>query len=184
TGSGKSQTTRKVCRLLHDAGRRVVAVRHPMPYGNLVAQKVQRYETLADLDRYDCTIEEREEYEPHIEAGTIVYAGVDYAEILHQAEREADVIAWDGGHNDLPFFRSDPEIVVVDPHRPGHEPAYYPAEVNFRRARVLLINKVSTAQAAGLETVRANIRRVNPGAIVIEADSPITVDDPGALRGK
>ena len=184
TGSGKSQTTRKVCRLLHDAGRRVVAVRHPMPYGNLVAQRVQRFESLADLDRYDCTIEEREEYEPHIEAGTIVYAGVDYAEILHQAEREADVIVWDGGNNDLPFFRSDLEIVVVDPHRPGHELAYYPGEVNFRRARVLLINKVSTAQAAGLETVRANIRRVNPGAIVIEADSPITVDDPGALRGK
>jgi len=184
TGSGKSQTTRKVCRLLHDAGRRVVAVRHPMPYGNLVAQRVQRFESLADLDRHDCTIEEREEYEPHIEAGTIVYAGVDYAEILHQAEREADVIVWDGGNNDLPFFRSDLEIVVVDPHRPGHELAYYPGEVNFRRARVLLINKVSTAQAAGLETVRANIRRVNPGAIVIEADSPITVDDPGALRGR
>lgn len=184
TGSGKSQTTRKVCQVLRGAGRKVVAVRHPMPYGNLVAQKVQRFEVLADLDRYQCTIEEREEYEPHIQSGTVVYAGVDYEAILRQAEREAGVIVWDGGNNDLPFFKPNLEIVVVDPHRPGHELSYFPGEVNFRRAQVLVINKVSTAERAGLETVRANIKRVNPGAVVIEADSPITADDPSAFKGK
>ena len=184
TGCGKSQTTRKVCRILLERGLRVVAVRHPMPYGDLVAQRAQRFATLEDLDRYRCTIEEREEYEPHIEAGIVVYAGVDYAEILRRAESEADVIVWDGGNNDVPFFRSDLEIVVVDPHRPGHELAYHPGEVNFRRADVLLINKVSTAPEAGLETVRANARRVNPSATIIEADSPFVVSDPAALKGR
>lgn len=184
TGSGKSQTTRKVCHVLKGRGMNVVAVRHPMPYGNLVAQRMQRYASLADLDRYECTIEEREEYEPHITAGIIVYAGVDYEEILRSAEKEADVIVWDGGNNDVPFYRSDLEIVVVDPHRAGHELRYYPGEVNFRRAKVLVINKVSTADAASLDTVRRNIKTVNPGAIVIEADSPFIVDEPGAFRGK
>ena len=184
TGSGKSQTTRRVCRLLQESGDRVVAIRHPMPYGNLVAQRVQRYASIEDLDRYECTIEEREEYEPHIQAGTIVYAGIDYAEILASAQAEADVIVWDGGNNDLPFYRSDLEIVVVDPHRAGHELAYYPGEVNFRRAQVLVINKVSTARPEDVEVVRANIHRVNPTATVIEADSPFVVDQPGAFRGK
>lgn len=184
TGSGKSQTTRKVCRVLLDLGLRVVAVRHPMPYGDLEAQRVQRFATLADLDRYHCTIEEREEYEPHIAAGIIVYAGVDYEAILRQAETEADVIVWDGGNNDLPFYRPSLEIVVADPHRPGHELSYYPGEVNFRRAHVIVINKMSTATAAGIETVRANIRAVNPGAIVIDADSPLIVEEKDAFRGK
>jgi len=184
TGSGKSQTTRKVCSVLHNAGLRVVAIRHPMPYGNLVAQRVQRFAELADLDRQECTIEEREEYEPHIVAGTVIYAGVDYADILAQAETEADVIVWDGGNNDTPFYRADIEIVVLDPHRPGHELSYYPSEVNLRRANVLLINKVSTAPADGLRTVRESARRINPGAVVIEADSPITAEDPSAFRGK
>ena len=184
TGSGKSQTTRKVCRILLDRGMRVVAVRHPMPYGDLEAQRVQRFATLADLDRYKCTIEEREEYEPHIAAGIVVYAGVDYEAILRQAEGEADVIVWDGGNNDLPFYRPDLEIVVADPHRPGHELSYYPGEVNIRRAHVIVINKVSTAQPSGVETVRANIRAVNPGATVIEADSPLIVETKDAFRGK
>lgn len=184
TGSGKSQTTRKVCRVLASRGLRVVAVRHPMPYGNLVEQSVQRYASLADLDRHACTIEEREEYEPHIAAGVVVYAGIDYEQILRSAEKEADVIVWDGGNNDVPFYRSDLEIVVVDPHRPGHELRYYPGEVNFRRAKVLIINKVSTADPVSLETVRGNIKAVNPSAVVIEADSPFIVDEPGAFRGK
>ncbi len=184
TGAGKSQTTRKVCRVLLDRGLRVVAVRHPMPYGNLVEQRAQRFATLADLDLHRCTIEEREEYEPHIQAGTICYAGVDYAEILRQAQAEADVIVWDGGNNDVPFYRSDLEIVVADPHRPGQELSYFPGEVNFRRAQVILINKVSTADPAGVATVRANAKAVNPSAIVIEADSPFLVDNPAALKGK
>src|SRR5262245_58308339 len=184
TGSGKSQTTRKVCRILLDRGLRVVAVRHPMPYGDLEAQRVQRFATLADLDKYHCTIEEREEYEPHIAAGIVVYAGVDYEAILRQAEGEADVIVWDGGNNDLPFYRPTLEIVVADPHRPGHELSYYPGEVNFRRAHVIVINKVSTARPQDVETVRANIRAVNPGATVIEADSPLLVEEKDAFRGK
>ena len=184
TGAGKSQTTRRVVALLRAAGKRVVAVRHPMPYGDLIAQRVQRFAALEDLDAHACTIEEREEYEPHIDAGTIVYAGVDYGAILLEAEREADVILWDGGNNDLPFFRPDVEIVVADPHRPGHELRYHPGEANLRRAQVIVINKVDTADPAGVEAVRASIRAVNPRATVIEADSPITVDDPAALRGK
>ncbi len=184
TGSGKSQTTRKVAELLQAGGKRVVAVRHPMPYGDLVRQKVQRFAAYEDLDRHECTIEEREEYEPHIDRGTVVYAGVDYGAILAEAEKEADVILWDGGNNDLPFYSPDLEIVVVDPHRPGHELRYFPGEANLRRAHVVVINKVSTATAGGLETVRRSIAQVNPGATVIEADSPVTVSDPAAVKGK
>jgi predicted GTPase len=184
TGCGKSQTTRRVAEILHSRGLKVVAVRHPMPYGDLVRQRVQRFATHADLDRYECTIEEREEYEPHIERNTVVYAGVDYGAILAEAEKEADVILWDGGNNDLPFYRPDVEIVVADPHRPGHEVRYFPGEANLRRAGVIVINKVSTATAEGLETVRRNIATLNPHALVIEADSPITATDPEAIRDK
>jgi predicted GTPase len=184
TGAGKSQTTRRVCRKLQDQGRKVVAIRHPMPYGDLIRQRVQRFATFDDLDHHDCTIEEREEYEPHLRAGTIVYAGVDYGAILEQAEQEADVIVWDGGNNDLPFYRPDIDFVVVDPHRPGHELSYYPGEANFRRATCLILNKMDTADRQGIETVRANIKRFNPKALVIEAASPVTVDDPEAIRGK
>ncbi len=184
TGAGKSQTTRRVCRKLLDQGRRVVAVRHPMPYGDLVKQRVQRFATFEDLDRYECTIEEREEYEPHLRSGTVVYAGVDYGAILSEAEREADVIVWDGGNNDLPFFKPDIEIVVVDPHRPGHELKYHPGEANFRRASCLVINKIDTADKKGIEEVKANIARFNPKALVVEAASPVTVEDPAAIRGK
>jgi predicted GTPase len=184
TGAGKSQTTRRVCRKLLDQGRRVVAVRHPMPYGDLVRQRVQRFATFADLDKHECTIEEREEYEPHLNVGTIVYAGVDYGAILEEAEREADVIVWDGGNNDLPFYKPDVEIVVVDPHRPGHELQYHPGEANFRRASCLVINKIDTADKKGIEDVKANIARYNPKAMVIEAASPVTVEDPASIRGK
>jgi predicted GTPase len=184
TGAGKSQTTRRVCRKLLDRGHRVVAVRHPMPYGDLAKQAVQRFAAFADLDRYECTIEEREEYEPHLKSGTVVYAGVDYGAILKEAEREADVIVWDGGNNDLPFYKPDVEIVVVDPHRPGHELKYHPGEANFRRASCLIINKIDTADKKGIEEVKANIARYNPKALVVEAASPVTVEDPAAIRGK
>jgi predicted GTPase len=184
TGAGKSQTTRRVCRKLMDRGLKVVAIRHPMPYGDLVKQRVQRFATLEDLDTHECTIEEREEYEPHIKNGTIVYAGVDYAAIVAEAEREADVIVWDGGNNDLPMVRPDIEIVVVDPHRPGHEVLYHPGEANLRRATCVLINKVDTADKKGIEEVKANIALCNPRALVVEAASPVTVEDPGAIRGK
>jgi len=184
TGAGKSQTTRRVCKKLLEKGRRVVAIRHPMPYGDLVKQRVQRFASFDDLDRYECTIEEREEYEPHIKSGTVVYAGVDYAAILAEAELEADVIVWDGGNNDLPFYKPDIEIVVVDPHRPGHELAYHPGEANFRRASCIVINKIDTADKKGIEEVKANIAAYNPKALVIEAASPVTVEDPGAIRGK
>ncbi|HEX9426419.1 MAG TPA: cyclic 2,3-diphosphoglycerate synthase [Candidatus Polarisedimenticolia bacterium] len=184
TGAGKSQTTRRVCAKLIAAGRKVVAIRHPMPYGDLVKQRVQRFAVFEDLDRADCTIEEREEYEPHIKNGVVVYAGVDYAAILAEAEREADVIVWDGGNNDLPFYRPDVEIVVVDPHRPGHELAYHPGEANFRRASCIVINKIDTADKKGIEQVKANIAAYNPKAMVIEAASPVTVEEPAAIRGK
>jgi predicted GTPase len=184
TGAGKSQTTRRVCRKLLDRGRRVVAVRHPMPYGDLVKQAVQRFATFEDLDRYECTIEEREEYEPHLKNGTVVYAGVDYGAILKEAEREADVIVWDGGNNDLPFYKPDVEIVVVDPHRPGHELRYHPGEANLRRASCIVINKIDTADKQGIEQVKANIARYNPKALVIEGASPVTVEDPTSIRGK
>jgi predicted GTPase len=184
TGCGKSPVSRLVAAELHRQGRRVVAVRHPMPYGDLAAQAVQRFATMEDLDLQQCTIEEREEYEPHIKEGTIVYAGVDYEKILRQAEQEADIILWDGGNNDTPFYKSDLEIVVVDPHRAGHELSYYPGEVNLRRADVLVINKVDTAQQQDIETVRRNIRLHNPRAFVCDTACRVTVDDPNAIRGK
>jgi predicted GTPase len=184
TGAGKSQTTRAVCQRLQAHGKKVVAVRHPMPYGDLVKQRVQRFATFDDLDRYECTIEEREEYEPHLKAGTIVYAGVDYAAILKSAEQEADIVVWDGGNNDLPFFRPDVEIVVADPHRPGHELLYHPGEANLRRATCIVINKVDTADQKGIQEVKANIAALNPGATIIEAASPVAVEDPAAIRGK
>ncbi len=184
TGCGKSQTTRRVARLLQDWGHKVVVVRHPMPYGDLAAQAVQRFATFEDLDRHRCTIEEREEYEPHLRNGMVVYAGVDYERILRQAEAEADVILWDGGNNDVPFFRPDVHIVVADPHRPGHERTYYPGQVNARMAHAFVINKVDTAPPEGVLTVRRNLRALNPQAILIEAASPIFVDDPEAIRGR
>ncbi|HKY32164.1 MAG TPA: cyclic 2,3-diphosphoglycerate synthase [Candidatus Polarisedimenticolia bacterium] len=184
TGSGKSQTTRKVCQALAGTGRRVVVVRHPMPYGDLVRQKVQRFASFEDLDAQECTIEEREEYEPHIRRGTIVYAGVDYGAILQRAQEEADVIVWDGGNNDMPFFRPRLEIVVADPHRAGHEMTYHPGETNLRRAQIIVINKVDSAPADGVAAVRRSIEKANPRATVIEAASPITVEDPAAIRGK
>jgi predicted GTPase len=183
TGCGKSPVSRRVVEILIELGRKVVVVRHPMPYGDLVKQRVQRFASLADLARHDCTIEEREEYEPHIERGTVVYAGVDYQAILRQAESEADVIVWDGGNNDTPFFRSDLEIVVADPLRAGHELLYYPGEVNLLRAHVVLINKVNTASDEAIETVRANVRRRNPRARIIEASSRVRVDHPETIRG-
>lgn len=184
TGCGKSQTTRRVSEILRKAGKKVVAVRHPMPYGDLNKQKVQRFATLKDLDKHECTIEEREEYEPHIVKGVIVYAGVDYEAILRQAEKEADVILWDGGNNDTPFFKSDLEIVVVDPHRPGHEVLYHPGETNARRADVIVINKVDTADIESIEEVRYNIDQINNKAVVVEAASPLQVSDPMAIKGK
>jgi predicted GTPase len=184
TGSGKSQTTRRVSEILRAKGRKVVAVRHPMPYGDLAAQKVQRFATYDDLKKNKCTIEEMEEYEPHIMMGNIVYAGVDYGEILRQAEKEADVVLWDGGNNDTPFYKPDLLITVADPHRPGHELAYYPGEVNFRTADVIVINKMETAGREGIQTVRQNIRAVNPKAVVVEAASPLSVDKPELIRGK
>ena len=184
TGCGKSQTTRHVCDGLQGMGKKVVVVRHPMPYGDLVAQTVQRFATYEDLDRYDCTIEEREEYEPHIDRGVVVYAGVDYERILRRAEEEADVVVWDGGNNDLPFFRPDLHIVVADPLRPGHELRYHPGETNLRMADVVVINKVDTAGPEGIGQVREDIYAVNPQAVVVEAASPIFVEDPAAIRGK
>ncbi|UCF08963.1 MAG: GTPase [Thermoplasmata archaeon] len=184
TGSGKSQTTRRAASILRARGRKVVVIRHPMPYGNLVRQAVQRFETLEDLDVHDCTIEEREEYEPHINQGTVVYAGVDYERILRMAEKEADIIIWDGGNNDFSFFRSRLYIVVLDPHRPGHEIEYYPGETNFRMADVLIINKIGTASRENVNTLRKNIEQINPDALVVEAESTISVDDPSMIRGK
>ena len=184
TGCGKSQTTRKVSEILRNAGKKVVAVRHPMPYGDLNKQRVQRFATLKDLDKYECTIEEREEYEPHIVSGVTVYAGVDYEAILRQAEKEADVVLWDGGNNDTPFYKSDLEIVVVDPHRPGHEVSYHPGETNVRRADVVVINKIDTADVESIEEVRDNVSIVNPQAVIIEAASPLSVSNPMAIRGK
>ncbi len=184
TGSGKSQTARHVLSVLQGLGLRVVAVRHPMPYGNLRAQAVERFADYADLNRYDCTIEEREEYEPYLDRGAVIYAGVDYERILRQAEAEADVIIWDGGNNDLSFFKSDFHIVVVDPHRPGHELTYHPGEANLRLADVAIINKVDTADYANVLRVRENIRTLNPDAVILEAASPLFVDNPQAIRGQ
>ena len=184
TGCGKSQTTRAVCEVLHKAGRKVVAIRHPMPYGDLVKQTVQRFANLEDLDLHDCTIEEREEYEPHINMGNIVYAGVDYGAILEQAQAEADVIVWDGGNNDLPFYKPDVEMVVVDPHRVGHERTYYPGLANLYRAHVVVINKINTADKDKVDQLRESINQINPDAIVIDGASVISVDDDSQIKGK
>ncbi len=184
TGCGKSQTTRRVSRILKSLGKKVVAIRHPMPYGDLNAQRIQRFATLEDMDRYDCTIEEREEYEPHIAMGNVVYAGVDYEAILREAEKEADVILWDGGNNDMSFYKSDLTITVVDPHRPGHELLYFPGETNLRLADVVVINKIDTANPENVEIVRKNIEAVNPKATVVDAASPIFVDNPDVIRNK
>ena len=184
TGCGKSQTTRKVCRILQEKGKRVAVIRHPMPYGNLEEQVVQRFASLEDMDRHKCTIEEREEYELHIENGNLVFAGVDYEAILREAEKEVDVIIWDGGNNDISFYRSDLYIVVTDPHRAGDEIYYHPGETNLRMADVIIINKIDTAALEDIEEVRLNAYNTNPGAMVIEAASPITVEDPSMIRGK
>ncbi len=184
TGSGKSQTTRRVSLILRKFGYTVAAIRHPMPYGDLVKQTAQRYATYSDLDKYECTIEEREEYEPHLDNGVIVYAGVDYEKILRQAEQEVDIILWDGGNNDFPFFVSDLQIVVADPHRPGHELTYHPGETNVDAADVFVINKVDTANADNVMLVRQNLRSRNPKATIIEAASPLFVDDPAGILGK
>jgi predicted GTPase len=184
TGSGKSQTTRRVSLILRQMGYKVAAIRHPMPYGDLVSQAVQRYASYEDLERYDCTIEEREEYEPHLDNGILVFAGVDYERILRQAEQEVDIILWDGGNNDIPFFISDFQIVVADPHRPGHELSYHPGETNVRLADVFVINKVDTAGPEQVNQVRQNLATHNPQAVIIEAASPLFVDDPQAIRGK
>ena len=184
TGSGKSQTSRQVAEILKNKGLCVVAIRHPMPYGDLRKQVWERFATYADLDKYECTIEEREEYEPHIDKGIIVYAGVDYGKILEEAEKEADVIVWDGGNNDLPFYKPDLNIVVADPHRAGHELTYYPGETNLRMADIIIINKVDTAEPEKVKQVKENIKMVNPDAKVLDAASPITADKPDAIRGK
>jgi predicted GTPase len=184
TGSGKSQTTRRVCSIFQSYGLKVVAIRHPMPYGDLVKQTCQRFAKLSDLDKQKCTIEEREEYEPHINNGVIVYAGVDYEVILRQAEKEADVIIWDGGNNDLPFYDPDVLITVVDPHRPGHELSYYPGKTNLLMADIVVINKIDTAPIEGIREVRESVRYFNPEAIMIEAASPISVDKPEIITGK
>lgn len=184
TGCGKSQTTRKAAAVLKSMGKRVAVVRHPMPYGDLRRQACQRFAELADMDRHECTIEEREEYELHIANGNLLFAGVDYHQILAAAEKEADVILWDGGNNDLPFFKPDLLITVADPHRPGHELSYYPGETNFRLADLILINKVNTAKPVDIETVEANARRINPRAKVVRADSTIGCDNPGQIKGK
>jgi predicted GTPase len=184
TGSGKSQTTRAIAGALKDAGKRVVAVRHPMPYGDLVAQRVQRYATLEDLDRYETTIEEREEYEPHITSGTTIYAGVDYGAILEQAQAECDVLLWDGGNNDLPFYRPDVHVVVADPLRAGHETSYHPGEANLRMADVIVINKMDSASIEQVNALMDTIHRTNPEATVVKANSKVTVDDAAVISGK
>ncbi len=184
TGSGKSQTTRKVTQILREMEKKVVVIRHPMPYGDLTKQIWQRYESHADLDKYNCTIEEREEYEPHIDLGNIIYAGVDYGEILERAEKEADVIVWDGGNNDIPFYQSDLHIVVTDPHRAGHETTYYPGAVNLRMADIVVINKIETAIPENIALLRKNIYLLAPNAILVEAASPIQVEQAEIIRGK
>ncbi|HAF66294.1 MAG: cyclic 2,3-diphosphoglycerate synthase [Bacillota bacterium] len=184
TGVGKSQTTRRVARLLEAAGKKVAVIRHPMPYGNLEEQIWQRFATYEDLDKHKCTIEEREEYEPHIDQGIVVYAGVDYAEILKRAEEEADVILWDGGNNDVPFYHTDCHIVLVDPHRPGHEMLYHPGETNLRMADIVVINKIDTADPKNVDRLRNTVREVCPKAIIVEAASPLIVDNPQEITGK
>jgi predicted GTPase len=184
TGCGKSQTTRKVAQVLKDMGKQVVAIRHPMPYGDLSAQKVQRFASVDDLKKHDCTIEEMEEYEPHISAGNVIYAGVDYEAILREAEKEADIIIWDGGNNDIPFYKPDLWITVADPHRPGHEKSYYPGRVNAERAHVVLFNKMETADPENVKIVERNIKELNPTATVVYANSPVSVGDASVIEGK
>lgn len=184
TGVGKSQTTRKVCGVLRELGKKVVAVRHPMPYGDLVRQGVQRFAELADLKKHECTIEEMEEYEPHIMSGTVLFAGVDYEKILREAEKEADVVVWDGGNNDSSFYTPDLTITVLDPLRPGHERRYHPGQQNLLSADVIVINKIDSASIEAIEEVRANVREMNPKAVIVEAASPIGVDEPEKIRGR
>lgn len=184
TGCGKSQTSRQIAKILKDKGLNVVVVRHPMPYGDLRKQICQRFATYEDLDKYNCTIEEREEYEPHLDNKVVVYAGVDYEKILREAEKEADVIVWDGGNNDIPFYKPDLHIVVADPHRAGHEITYHPGETNLRMANVVIINKVDTATSESIHQVKGNVRKVNPNALILEAASPITADNPELIKGK
>ncbi len=184
TGCGKSQTSRRVTQILREMGLKVAVVRHPMPYGDLAAQAVQRFASVKDMDDQKCTIEEREEYEPHTAMGNVVFAGVDYERILRAAEAEADVVLWDGGNNDTPFYQPDLNIVVADPHRAGHEQRYYPGEINVRMADLVILNKVDTAEPANVEQVERSVRALNPRAIVLRADSPVTVSDPGAVKGK
>jgi len=184
TGSGKSQTTRAIAATLKEAGKRVVAVRHPMPYGDLEEQRVQRYASLEDLDRYDTTVEEREEYEPHIATGTIIYAGVDYGDILEQAQAECDVLLWDGGNNDLPFYAPDVHVVVADPLRVGHETRYHPGEANLRMADAVVINKMDSATPEQVTALTETIGRLNPTATIVRANSKVTVDDEAAIAGK
>ncbi|MCS7054094.1 MAG: cyclic 2,3-diphosphoglycerate synthase [Ignavibacterium sp.] len=184
TGCGKSQTSRKIVEILRKNGKKVVAVRHPMPYGDLVKQRVQRFASLEDLKKHNCTIEEIEEYEPHISRGGVIYAGVDYEEILREAEKEADVILWDGGNNDFSFFKPDLTFTVVDPHRPGHELVYYPGNTSLRLADCAIINKIDSADLVNINKVRENIQKVNPKATIIEAASPVTVENPELIRGK
>ena len=184
TGCGKSQTTRRVAEILKGAGKKVAVIRHPMPYGDLAVQAVQRFAALDDLVKHKCTIEEMEEYEPHIDSGTIVYAGIDYEAIVRKAEKEADIILWDGGNNDLPFYQTDLLIVVADPHRVGHEETYYPGETNLRMADVVVINKIDSATAENVEKLKQIINRVNPSASIVDAESPITVEDSTIISGK
>ena len=184
TGAGKTTVSRAVARVIKARGKRVIAVRHPMPYGDLETEAVQRFATYEDMDKEKCTIEEREEYEPHIDDGNVVYAGVDYEKILLAAEKEADVVLWDGGNNDLPFYKPDFNIVVADPHRPGNELSYYPGETNVRMADVVVINKVDSAPPEGVRQVRENVKQLNPAATIVEAASTIHVDDPSLIKGK
>ena len=184
TGSGKSQTSRQIAKILKTKGLKVVVVRHPMPYGDLKKQILQRFASRQDLDKCECTIEEREEYEPHVDNGIVVYAGVDYGKILEEAQKEAEVIIWDGGNNDLPFLKPDLHIVVADPHRAGHELTYFPSEVNLRLANLVIVNKVDTADPAKVEQVKKNVKSVNPNAVILDAASPITADKPELVKGK
>ena len=184
TGCGKSQTTRRVLEVLKAAGKKVVVIRHPMPYGDLEKQKVQRFATYEDLDEHECTIEEREEYEPHIDRGAVVYAGVDYESIIRQAEKEADFVLWDGGNNDFSFYKADLTFTIADPHRPGHELKYYPGETNLRSADYVIINKEDSADAQKIKEVEENIKKYNPAAVIIHADSPVTIKDTESIKGK
>lgn len=184
TGCGKSQTSRRIIEVLMEHGIKVVAVRHPMPYGDLVAQKVQRFATIDDLKKHNCTIEEMEEYEPHVVRGNIIYSGVDYEAILREAEKEADVILWDGGNNDVPFYKPDLMVTVVDPHRPGHELNYYPGETVLRIADIVVINKIDSSSPENIQIVRDNIEKINPNAKVVDGASPLTVDKPELIKGK